>query len=806
MRTNSDEDPALIIDGEDDENTALLSNNNINNQRRTSVASIQTAQNDSLTARLRLPTCSPGAKVIAIGAFLHMLAISANFTYALISTRVFVCAAHYEQHPNLPGLHTHSPCRTPEVEVALASFIRNLCLITGLINPIAILFWGRFLRSLGPKRLALIANLSIIIFDPLPWLLLPVGPPVGHAGALWLSATTSKHVLLVSAVLGAATGMGNLHTLAFRTLLVDSASPSQVTAHLSLFAIAAYASTALGPLVSALVVNLVIGLQQNKAHPHNGALSTSFHWLQSWQTSTHQHKGHVTEPDIPYPGPGTSPPIMPPSRDKAVKHHRASFAVSLFFAIIALVWLLLFIRDRTLDEDNDDDVSTPRADEETSAVFPASSKSWRKSQTESAPSCSFLRSEPSSSSKTHPIFALLQPFRIILPSTLARARAREREQQRFLLQRRRRRRRISESHLSASSNAAPAPPSSSIDAILALSQYQSTTTTTSEPTSTESSEEESGHQAAAASWPIARILLSSVLIAAAGMANSPLMEYLTFAYAFTGTKLAFLLASQALVSALLVFGGVPALRAWVERTAKRPARLGDEVDLAELEGEESVAPAVRLSVRRAVADLELRRQSHNRTAAPSSNGHQRSTSASSRRWSSPSALPPPSFLELRRMFWDWQASIELGATWTILVVILVPWACILWGVAFPYSSGGGTGGGGGGWPVLLVLGWIFGSPDGTIGSFLQSAGLAILKSSSSDPSLVDDFMNAYSALATLVTLAASVWVTVYSWTVRTWPWLTFVFPTLLGLVSLAILRPLLGSASSTMGDEQLSSA
>ncbi|CAD6971193.1 unnamed protein product [Tilletia controversa] len=486
------------------------------------------------------------------------MGICANYTYALISTRAFICAAYYESNPHDPGLLSHKPCRTPIVEVALANYIRNLCLITGIINPFAILFWGRFLRRIGPKGLAMIANLSVILFDPIPWILLPLGPPVGTPHP-YISANMCKHILLLSATIGAATGMGTLHTLAFRTMLVNVASPNQVTIHLSLFALAAYASTALGPLAQA---------QQDINH--------------------------------------------------------------------------------------------------------------------------------------------------------------------------------------------------------------------------------------AADWRLARILTASVLIAAAAMANAPLMEFLTYRYGLDGTDLSFLLSSQAAVSGLLVFLGVPALRAAVERRSQKPASLAN-VDLTDFEEVEEVDEGegemvVNMSSCSAGTGPSLddhppgvdieRGQGRGRRAAKlrrkRSQVSYHSTTASSR--TIPTTNRTQQHRQLRAAFWDWQARIELNSSTTALMAILLPWSLILLGVAFPYQTLS---------PVVLVLGWIFGSPDGTISSFLQSAGLAVLKSASVDTAVVDDFMTSFNTLSTLVTLASSGFVTVYSHSVQTLPWLTFVFPTTLALLSLAILRPLL---------------
>ncbi|KAE8190044.1 hypothetical protein A4X06_0g5906 [Tilletia controversa] len=505
-----------------------------------------------------IPQFSRTAIIISVGAFLHMMGICANYTYALISTRAFICAAYYESNPHDPGLLSHKPCRTPIVEVALANYIRNLCLITGIINPFAILFWGRFLRRIGPKGLAMIANLSVILFDPIPWILLPLGPPVGTPHP-YISANMCKHILLLSATIGAATGMGTLHTLAFRTMLVNVASPNQVTIHLSLFALAAYASTALGPLAQA---------QQDINH--------------------------------------------------------------------------------------------------------------------------------------------------------------------------------------------------------------------------------------AADWRLARILTASVLIAAAAMANAPLMEFLTYRYGLDGTDLSFLLSSQAAVSGLLVFLGVPALRAAVERRSQKPASLAN-VDLTDFEEVEEVDEGegemvVNMSSCSAGTGPSLddhppgvdieRGQGRGRRAAKlrrkRSQVSYHSTTASSR--TIPTTNRTQQHRQLRAAFWDWQARIELNSSTTALMAILLPWSLILLGVAFPYQTLS---------PVVLVLGWIFGSPDGTISSFLQSAGLAVLKSASVDTAVVDDFMTSFNTLSTLVTLASSGFVTVYSHSVQTLPWLTFVFPTTLALLSLAILRPLL---------------
>ncbi|KAE8193567.1 hypothetical protein CF328_g5011 [Tilletia controversa] len=539
-----------------------------------------------------IPQFSRTAIIISVGAFLHMMGICANYTYALISTRAFICAAYYESNPHDPGLLSHKPCRTPIVEVALANYIRNLCLITGIINPFAILFWGRFLRRIGPKGLAMIANLSVILFDPIPWILLPLGPPVGTPHP-YISANMCKHILLLSATIGAATGMGTLHTLAFRTMLVNVASPNQVTIHLSLFALAAYASTALGPLVSALVVHLVKHFGRKEHHHYHHQISSSLFEM----------------------------------------------------------------------------------------AFPAQAQ------------------------------------------------------------------------------------------------------------------QDINH---AADWRLARILTASVLIAAAAMANAPLMEFLTYRYGLDGTDLSFLLSSQAAVSGLLVFLGVPALRAAVERRSQKPASLAN-VDLTDFEEVEEVDEGegemvVNMSSCSAGTGPSLddhppgvdieRGQGRGRRAAKlrrkRSQVSYHSTTASSR--TIPTTNRTQQHRQLRAAFWDWQARIELNSSTTALMAILLPWSLILLGVAFPYQTLS---------PVVLVLGWIFGSPDGTISSFLQSAGLAVLKSASVDTAVVDDFMTSFNTLSTLVTLASSGFVTVYSHSVQTLPWLTFVFPTTLALLSLAILRPLL---------------
>ncbi|CAD6892595.1 unnamed protein product [Tilletia laevis] len=634
------------------------------------------------------------------------MGICANYTYALISTRAFICAAYYESNPHDPGLLSHKPCRTPIVEVALANYIRNLCLITGIINPFAILFWGRFLRRIGPKGLAMIANLSVILFDPIPWILLPLGPPVGTPHP-YISANMCKHILLLSATIGAATGMGTLHTLAFRTMLVNVASPNQVTIHLSLFALAAYASTALGPLVSALVVHLVKHFGRKEHHHYHHQISSSLFEMAFPVNGTDRR-------DMPYPMP--SPPLLPPI-DPAVSHQTVSFKVSLAFSIAALLWLIFFIWDTS-------PLTSTSAASPSQPSCTVSGQQCTGSKDADGNEAGSVEEDDSMSrdsgaikgwSLRGSISELLRPFKIFHPSTLQAA---------------------------------------------------------SIPTSQGST--------------------------ATAMANAPLMEFLTYRYGLDGTDLSFLLSSQAAVSGLLVFLGVPALRAAVERRSQKPASLAN-VDLTDFEEVEEVDEGegemvVNMSSCSAGTGPSLddhppgvdieRGQGRGRRAAKlrrkRSQVSYHSTTASSR--TIPTTNRTQQHRQLRAAFWDWQARIELNSSTTALMAILLPWSLILLGVAFPYQTLS---------PVVLVLGWIFGSPDGTISSFLQSAGLAVLKSASVDTAVVDDFMTSFNTLSTLVTLASSGFVTVYSHSVQTLPWLTFVFPTTLALLSLAILRPLL---------------
>ncbi|KAK0559996.1 hypothetical protein OC844_004031 [Tilletia horrida] len=668
------------------------------------------------------------AIVIAVGAWLHMMGICANYTYALISSRAFICAAHYEQHPLDPGLHCHTrlTCRTPQVEVALASYVRNLCLLAGIINPLAILFWGRFLRILHPKGLALVANLAVILFDPLPWLLLPLGPPVGKPNP-YLSPTASKKVLLLSATLGAATGMGNLHTLAFRTMLVDIASPAQITAHLSLFALAAYASTALGPLVSGLVVNVVQAArhrQRHHDHHSTGSLSSPGTLLFLVRRSPREQIG-----ELPVP----APPLGPPQLDPAVSHQRVSFSVSLLFSIAALLWLVFLIPHSHPQSQPPFARSQNPQDEETAAAASTGQQDEVVPQAElaedDAKAYSPLRRRRRSRRREHHslLLELLRPFRVLHPDALRR-------------------------HPSATRPAPPPPPplprpqstpharqdssatlvvaaSSSSSPQLGGNRHKVASPSTSPPLPDEAEEGgededgEEGEGEGGRDWTLARIAAASVLASAAATAISPLMEYLTFRYGFNGTQLSFLLSAQAAVSALLVLLGVPALRALVERrTSNNIAHGAAAVDVSLVSTASAAA---------STAD---------------------------------------------------DAYIELRASSLVLLAVLLPWSLILAGVAWPSSGAGAV--------SLLVLGWIFGSPDGSIGSFLQAGGLAVLKSKSQGQDgegqregrgdkeqclagarqrqrrRLDDFLTAYNTLATLVTLAASLWVTFYAWTIR----------------------------------------
>ncbi|KAE8259028.1 hypothetical protein A4X13_0g1299 [Tilletia indica] len=677
------------------------------------------------SATSSLPHFSRRAIIISIGAFLHMMGLCANFTYVLISSRAFICAAYYETNPHDPGLGSHKSCRTPEVEVALANYIRNTCLLIGIINPIAILFWGRLLRKIGPKGLAIIANVSVIVFDPLPWLFLPLGPPVGSPNP-FISANMCKHLLLLSATLGAATGMGTLHTLAFRTMLVDVAGPNQITIHLSLFALAAYASTALGPLTSALVVNLVDSYGHKQRHYHPLPILPE---IGNWTEST----------ELPYPLP--SPPLLPPL-DPAVTHQRASFSVSLVFSIAALIWLVFFIKDTSPPSSASTNSSSQSArstaskdDDGNEASSAQEEDSMRKNTT------SISASENTCWSLQNSVCELLRPFKVLHPSTLQ----------------------------SASSISSPTSTSVIHKPAADARQRGEANGDYEDPLAQAQTEREIDH---AAHWPLARILIASALMAAAAMANAPLMEFLTYRYGLDGTRLSFLLSAQAAVSGLVVFLGVPALRGAIESRSRKPAHLAN-VDLTDFEPEEAEVVPTRagpgLDDVHDEADLERGRK----TTRTRESSFSRDVTASPRQQQQE---------HLRTAFWSWQARIELRASTTALIAILLPWSLILLGVAFPNPTLS---------PLMLVVGWIFGSPDGTMSSFLQSAGLAILKSAGVDPALVDDFMTCFNTVATLATLAASGFVTVYSHSVQSLPWLTFVFPTLLALLSLAILLPLL---------------